>query len=119
MSQLVQFDVEGGGSVLVRVSEELVGLAEGPVTRGGLRDRQDLTVRAARTFDESVQAIQPAAEALLRTMTGLSNTPDQINVEFAVELSAQAGACIATLGTTANFKVSLTWHPTRAESRQQ
>jgi hypothetical protein len=56
-----------------------------------------------------------AAEALLLTMTRLSRVPDEINVEFAIEMSAQAGAVIATLGSTANFKVSLTWRASDAD----
>jgi hypothetical protein len=119
MSELVQFDLVRGGTVLVRVDENFVGAEPGPLVRGGLRDRADLPQRAARTFDESVRAIQPAAEVLLQTMSGLSNSPDEIQVEFAIELSAQAGACIATLGSTANFRVSLTWRPAKGQTTER
>ena len=58
-----------------------------------------------------MRSVQPVAKALLSTMAQLSRVSDEINIEFAVELSAQAGAIIASLGTGANFKVSLTWKP--------
>jgi hypothetical protein len=52
-------------------------------------------------------------------MTGLSNTPNEAVVEFALELSAQAGACIATLGSTANFRVSLTWRAAKGQTTER
>ena len=56
---------------------------------------------------------RPAADALLANLTGLAQTPDEVTVEFAIQLSAQTDtAFIAALGSTANFKVNLTWRRT-------
>src|SRR3954466_4712037 len=117
MSPLVEFPLAAGGTVLVQVTTpgpadrtDLRPSAEAQVTRGRLRDQaDDLTERASQTLDAALAAVQPAAESLLSTLTDLSRVPDEISVEFAVELSAQAGAFIATLGSTANFKIALTW----------
>jgi hypothetical protein len=117
MSPLVEFPLAAGGTILVQVATpgpgdrtDLPADAKAPVTRGRLRDQaDDLTERASQTLDAALAAVQPAAESLLSTLTDLSRVPDEISVEFAVELSAQAGAFIATLGSTANFKIALTW----------
>jgi hypothetical protein len=113
MSHLVEFPLASGGTVLVQVSHHVAAPAEAgeePLTRGRLLDRTgEATERAGQTLDAALRTIQPAAESLLLTLTQLSRVPDEIAVEFAVELSAHAGAFIATLGSTANFKISLTW----------
>jgi hypothetical protein len=105
MRQLVEFPMQDGGGVLVQVDEAAAG---GPVTRG-LGDRH-VTTQATQTFEQAVSRVQPAAQALIAQVRALTDTPDEVGVEFGLELSAEAGAFIATASTSANFKVSLTWH---------
>jgi Trypsin-co-occurring domain 1 len=115
MDQLLEFPLAGGGIVLVKTAEPLSGSVP---TRGRLLDRQeDLRVRVEATFEDTLQSIRPAAEAILGLFTNLAKTPDEINVEFAVEISAQAGAFIATLGSTANFRIALSWRRPAADER--
>jgi hypothetical protein len=104
MRRLVEFPLEDGGSVLVQVDET----PSGPVTRG-LGDRQIVSEQAQRTFEQAVARVQPAAQALVRQLRSLADTPEEIGVEFGLELSAEAGAFIAAASSTANFKVTLTW----------
>jgi hypothetical protein len=115
MNRLVEFPLTGGGTVLVQVSDPTSSppeIGERPLTRGHLGERQEqLPARAAETFDHAVHAVQPAAEALLLALTQISQPPEEVGIEFAIALSADAGAFIATLGASANFKVSLTWRP--------
>lgn len=107
MSRPVEFPLNGGGSIIV----EVAGAGdEEPVTRGWREERQQgAPERAQQTFDAAIAKVRPAADALLATLADLTHSPDEVTVEFAVGLSARAGACIATLGSTANFKVTLTW----------
>jgi Trypsin-co-occurring domain 1 len=104
MGRLVEFALQDGGSVLVQVDEAAAG---GPVTRG-LGDRH-VTVQAEQTFEQAIGRVQPAAQALIARLRALTDAPDEVGVEFGLELSAEAGAFIAAASTTANFKVSLTW----------
>ncbi|MFN3763514.1 MAG: CU044_2847 family protein, partial [Anaerolineae bacterium] len=53
--------------------------------------------------------VRPVAEAVVRKLRGLSDPPDQVEVEFGLKLSAEAGAFLAAAGTEANYKVTLTW----------
>jgi Trypsin-co-occurring domain 1 len=107
MGRLVEFSLEDGGSVLVEVD------AAGPVTRG-LGDRHGVSEQAQQTFEQAVARIQPAAQVLVSRLRAVADTPEEIGVEFGLELSAEAGAFIAAASSTANFKVTLTWrrdHP--------
>lgn len=97
--------MQDGGSVLVQVEEVPAG---GAVTRG-LGDRR-VTALASQTFEQAISRVQPAAHALIVQLRALADAPDEVGVEFGLELSAEAGAFIAAASTTANFKVSLTWH---------
>ena len=103
MGQLVEFPLEDGGSVLVEVDA-----AVGPVTRG-LGDRHEVAEQAQQTFEQAVARVQPAAQALISRLRSLADAPEEIGVEFGLELSAEAGAFIAAASSTANFKVTLTW----------
>jgi hypothetical protein len=107
MSQLVDFPLDGGGSILV---QSAVSGDDNVVTRGWREEQaQGTPERARETFEAAVAKIRPAADSLLSTLSGLAHSPSEVTIEFAVELSAKAGAYIATLGSTANFKVTLTW----------
>jgi Trypsin-co-occurring domain 1 len=56
-----------------------------------------------------VARVQPAAQALVSRLRSLVDAPEEIGVEFGLELRAEAGAFIAAASSTANFKVTLTW----------
>ena len=104
MRRLVEFPLDGGGSVLVEVEDVA---STGPVTRG-LRD-QRVAETAQQSFEQAISRVQPAANALLGRLRAMADEPDEVVVEFGLELSAEAGAFIASASTSANFSVSLTW----------
>jgi hypothetical protein len=112
MLQLVEFPMQDGGTVLIQVQDAAVG----PVMRG-LGD-QAVVERSQRTFEEAVSRVQPAAQALLSRLRGLADVPEEIGVEFGLELSAEAGAFIAAASSTANFKVTLTWRHLRPSAER-
>jgi Trypsin-co-occurring domain 1 len=109
VTRLVEFPLQDGGSVLVQVDEA----APGPVTRG-LGDRPMLTEQARHTFEDAIGRVQPAAQSLISRLRALADAPDEVRLEFGLELSAEAGAFIASASSTANFRVTLSWrrdHP--------
>jgi hypothetical protein len=107
MVEMIEYPLDGGGSVLVAVED-----GARPVTRGWGDDRaQRVAEQANETFEAAVSRVRPAADAMLASLAGLRSTPDEITVEFAIQLTAGAGVCIATLGSSANFKIQLTWKP--------
>src|SRR5205823_5873233 len=104
MPDVIEYPFDSGGSVLVTV--ENAG-GESVVTRGWGEDRsRRVAEQANETFESAVAKVRPAADALLASLSGLRSTPSEITVEFAVQLTAEAGICIATLGSSANFKIA-------------
>jgi hypothetical protein len=109
MKRLVEFPLDQGGSVLIEVEEPPAG----PVTRGIGRDRAAVVEQADKTFEDATAAVMPAARSLLARLRSIDDAPDEIGIGFGVQLSAQAGAFIASAAAEANFTVSMTWrrHP--------
>jgi Trypsin-co-occurring domain 1 len=103
MGRLVEFPLQDGTSILVEVDA-----AAGPVTRG-LGDQHGVAERAQQTFEQAIARVQPAAQALVGRLRAVADAPEEIGVEFGLQLSVEAGAFIAAASSTANFKVTLTW----------
>jgi hypothetical protein len=103
VTQLIEFPLATGSSVLVEVTQRPTG----PLTRG--LTGGDVTERAQQTFEEAVSRVRPAVESVIAQLRSLAEAPDEIHVEFGLDLHAQAGAFIAAVSTTANFTVALTW----------
>lgn len=112
MAQLVEFPLAAGGSVLVEVTQH----QGGPVTRG--LKGGEVAVRAQQTFEEAVSRVQPAIEGVITQLRSLAKAPDEMHIEFGLDLHAEAGAFIAAVSTTANFTVALTWRRTDLANQQ-
>jgi NTP-dependent ternary system trypsin peptidase co-occuring protein len=107
MSTLVEFPVEGGGTVLVAATSHNILDADRPVFRGG--GSHDVVERSSSTMQAAVARLKPAAQAFMEAFTDLPRRPDELSVTFGVELSAEAGAIIASTAAKANFSVTIVW----------
>jgi hypothetical protein len=105
MKRLVEFSLDEGGSVFVEVDEP----PGGPVMRGGGKDRAALVEEADKTFEQATAAVTPAARSLITRLRSIEDPPDEVGIQFGVQLSAQTGAFIASVAAQANFMVSMTW----------
>ena len=47
--------------------------------------------------------------AIITRLRGMDQAPDEVQVEFGLDLHAEAGAFIAAASATANFKIVMTW----------
>ena len=112
MKRLVEFPLDQGGSVIVEVDEP----SAGPTLRG-LKDRPAIVEQADKTFQDAVAAVTPAARSLIGQLRSIEETPDEVGIEFGVQLSAQTGAFIASVAAEANFKVSVTWRRRAVEGQ--
>jgi hypothetical protein len=103
MKQLIEFPLEDGGFVLIQVDE--------PAPQGVVKAARpgEVVRRAGQTFEEALDKLKPAAGAIIQKLRGLSDPPDEIEVEFGLTLSAEAGAFIAAAGAEANYTVKLKW----------
>ena len=105
VKRLVEFALEDGGTVVVEVDEP----SGAPVTRGIGKDRSTLVVEADKTFEDATAAVTPAVRSLIVRLRSIENPPDEVGIQFGVQLSAQTGAFIASVAAAANFTVSMTW----------
>ena len=108
----MEFPLEQGGSVLVEIDEPPAG----PVTRGLGKDHPALVEQAGKTFEDATATITPVARSLIARLRAIEDAPNEIAVQFGVQLSAQTGAFIASVAGQANFTVSMTWRSGDAAS---
>src|SRR5262245_17208128 len=90
----------------------LVGVDEppaAPTMRGLGKDRCSLVEKGDKTFEDATAAVTPAARSLIARLRSIDNPPDEVGIQFGVQLSAQTGAFIASVAAEANFTVSMTW----------
>lgn len=101
MRGMVEFTLESGGSIWVEVET-----APGAPSRGVA----EKTITAALpTFEAALENVRPIANTIIAKLKNLTIIPDQIQVEFGLKLTAQAGAILASASGEANLKVALTW----------
>jgi len=104
MSYLVEFPLEDGTSLLVESG------GSGPGERVTRTGRPSEVIEKARlTFEEALDRVQPAAAIVLRKLRSLAESPDEVEIEFGLKLSAEAGAFIASTGVEGNYKVTVKW----------
>jgi hypothetical protein len=108
MKQLVEFPVEGGGTVVVEVDEPE---SEGGIVRAGRPG--EIIARSAQTFQDAIERVRPTAEtiseSLVARLHSMDNAPDEIAVVFGLKLNTEAGVFLASVGSEATFEVTLTW----------
>jgi hypothetical protein len=104
MKRLIEFPLETGGSVLVQVEEPA---EEASITRAGRLS--EVAVQANQTFEAALERLKPAADAIIARLRGLTDPPDEVQVEFGVMLSAEAGVIVASASAEANYRVTLIW----------
>jgi hypothetical protein len=103
--QVVEFPLADGGHVMVAVDRVDEGWS-GVVTRGGgVEERMQ---EAACTFQEALEPIRVVGQGVLDRLSALDRPPEEVRVEFGLELSAKAGAIVSATGA-ATMKVALTW----------
>ena len=105
-TELVQFTLPDGSSLLVEVDDQEPG-----IQRAGRVD--DFIVQAKHSLDDAMDHIRAMATVTLVKLQDLPRRPDDLEVEFGVRLNAQAGAVIAKTQTEGHLKVKLTWKATR------
>ena len=108
MKRLVEFPSEGGDTIFVEVED----LALSGGTRRGL-STSTVVERAQTSFEEALEKTRPIASGLIGKLREMGDAavvpPDDIQVEFGLLLSAEAGAVLAAASASANFKVTMTW----------
>ncbi|WP_120522761.1 CU044_2847 family protein [Arthrobacter celericrescens] len=105
MTQLIQYTTDGDGTVLIEVS------GSGVLTRGGNHSANDPGVfaRAQQTFERALSNVRPAVQGVIDELLRIDHRPDEVSVEFGIDLHAEAGAFIAAASAKSNFNVTMKW----------
>lgn len=113
MTPLTRIPLDGGGSVLV----ERTAPSDGPVKAGRLGDAvEKLPVTLQGALEPVTQAARAALDQLRKAH------PDEIAIEFGVDLAVEAGAVITKSQASCHLKVTVSWknegsvHPHTDES---
>jgi hypothetical protein len=105
---LIEVPVEGGGCLLVQVSDaELPGALELASARPG-----EVVARARKSLEQALDQIKPAVRAVFDGLVAMS--PDEMSVEFGLTLGAETGLVVAKGTSEMHFAVTLGWkrpHP--------
>ncbi|GGN29919.1 hypothetical protein GCM10011578_066630 [Streptomyces fuscichromogenes] len=103
MRSLARLELDSGGSILLEASDALEG-ADGPVKAGRSADR-------IRELHSTVQGtLAPVRELAAAVVQQLRQAgPDEVTIEFGVDLAAEAGAVIAKTETACHLKVIVAW----------
>lgn len=105
----VEFPVQGGGSVLVRVED---GLSAGVVTRG--TTVTEAMEKADQSFGKALGTIQAVANGVLEQLGRMARCPEEVHLEFGLEFSASAGTALLVSGKgSAHLQVEMTWTAAR------
>lgn len=89
----------------------------GPTLRGIPDDRLAsrvaptgrLVERTQRSLDDVLAHSRPAVAALVRQVREQEDAPDELEVEFGIQVSLEVGAYIAAASSQANFRVTMRW----------
>ena len=103
MNEVVEVPLAEGGSILVEVDKVI----DGPVVRG--RGAAAVSPPLAESLEHVLSGLGPVTRALVSQLRVLTDSPHEIEVEFAVKLSADAKIIIAHAGGEANFRIVLKW----------
>jgi Trypsin-co-occurring domain 1 len=102
VTYLVEFPVDGGGTLLVQASaEELPGGLELAASPG------EVVSRARESVEHAFDKFKPAIGAVVKSLHAMA--PDEFAVEFGIALSAESGVIIAKGSADVHFTVTLSW----------
>jgi hypothetical protein len=103
MARVIEVPLAEGGSILVEVDDA----TDEPVLRG--RRGPGSPPPLEEPLEQVLAGLGPATRAVLSQLRSLADSPHEIEVEFAVKLTADANIVIARTGGEANFRVALRW----------
>ncbi|MER7398759.1 CU044_2847 family protein [Streptomyces sp. NPDC000151] len=106
---LVRFPLDGGGEVIVETADEGAGTVGAGRADGAVAD-------GTTTFDRALDGVRGAADAALRCFGSLAQRPDEVQIQFGVKLTAQAGAVITKTGVEGHLQVTVTWSGQRPQA---
>lgn len=107
MKDLVEFDLDEGGSILVEVDDADLAADYVRASTPG-----EVAAKAETTFESSLSVIRTSASKVLEQVASLETEKtrlSEVEVEFGIKLSGKVGAIIASTEAEGHFQVTLKW----------
>ncbi|MFE2941506.1 CU044_2847 family protein [Streptomyces sp. NPDC059255] len=108
MGSVVRIPLEDGDTVLLEILGDGADGADGPVKAGRLGDLVDELPIGLRAV---LQPVTTASRTILEQLRQVQ--PDELEVEFGVNLAGRAGAVITSTEASCHLKVRLQWNKSR------
>lgn len=105
MKRLMEYELEGGGSVLVQVNtddyaaDELIPAAS----------PDEVAAKATQTFEQSLGTVKQVAQSVMRQVEAIPRRPDEVTVAFGLTLAGSVNFLVASGSAEATLNVTLTW----------
>jgi len=96
--QVIEFKTKQGVSVMVERVGEAETIAGGPSK-----------ILAQVSFDDALQRVQGIASSVAATLPNLPGSPQEVSVEFGLQLQAEAGVVLARGSATGHLTIKLLW----------
>lgn len=107
MPKYVEFPLEDGGTILIESADDK---KSGTGFVRGAANEDSVTDKAAHSFDQAVDNIRKSANTLVSKLRGLSEPPDEMEINFSLKASGEVGNLfVARGGAEASYNVSLRW----------
>lgn len=107
---LVQAQTPDGETVSFAV-DDAAGVGPQRVSR----ENGAVIARLDEPLDQAIASARPATETIINTFKALS--PNEMTVEFGLNIDAQAGAVFAKAGIGAHFNITMQWTRSASETR--
>lgn len=104
MARFVEIPIPNDQSLIVEAVEE----PRDEVVRAGFA--RELTTDIAESFEAALERVRSAAAVVVDRMRSIEQRPDEVSVEFAIKLGAEAGVVIAKSAVEANLTVRVQWN---------
>jgi hypothetical protein len=101
-TELLGFETEGGATVVFAVPDTDPGVRL--VARG-----VDDVIPGPASLEAALDTVRTTADAVLGRLDGLDRSPDAVEVEFGLQMSAKLGAVIASAEAQGHLRVKITW----------
>ncbi len=107
MKRIVEYTIKNSKNetVVIPVEAEDVDLPKGY----SQSSRVDVSSEANLKFEDAIERVKLTAIAIFEKLKGVSDPPPDIEVEFGLKLTANAGAVVASVGAEAQYKLTLKW----------
>lgn len=102
MCELIEFKDASGDPIFVEVAP-----SGGSALRG--TRPTEAVVEAGKSLEQVVGRLGPTIRAIVSELHSVADSPAEVEIEFAVKLSADSNLIIARAGGEANFRIALRW----------